>query len=200
MVTEERDATRMNDQQDTSSPQPPPAPVAGGVPPLEDDPNAPIDLAAFKHAFRRHASGVAVITSTRGDGTPVGFTATSLASLSAVPPLATFNMARSASTWPAIAENDRVIIHMLGRRNRAVAEKLSGPNADRFVGDHWHRGPHGLPVLNNVTSWVVGRIIERFPVHNNAVVVVQIEGGGMGEDDEALLYHERAYRVPGDRV
>ena len=166
------------------------------VPPLEADPHAPVDLSAFKHAFRRHAAGVAIVTSLAADGSPVGFTATSLASLSAVPPLATFNMARSASSWPAIADNDRVVIHMLGARNQAIAQIMSGPAAERFTGDHWHAGPHGLPVLNGVTSWMVGRIIERVSVHNNAVVVVQIEEGGMGADDEALLYHERGYRVP----
>jgi len=170
------------------------------TPPLESDPNAPLDLAAFKHAFRRHAAGVAAVTTLAADGTPVGFTATSLASLSAVPPLATFNMARSASTWPAIVENDRVIIHMLGARSRHVADRLAGPRAHRFDGDHWHVGPYGLPVLNDVTSWMVGRIVERVSVHNSAVVVVQIEGGGIGTDDEALLYHERTYRVPGPVV
>ncbi|TFD51605.1 flavin reductase [Cryobacterium frigoriphilum] len=170
--------------------------TAAPVPPLEADPNAPVDLAAFKHAFRRHAAGVAIVTSRRSDGTLVGFTATSLASLSAVPPLATFNMARTASAWPAILENDHVIIHMLGARNRGVAEIMSGPREHRFEGGHWHPGPYGIPVINDVTSWMVGRIIERVSVHNNAVVVVQIEEGGMGADDEALLYHERSYRVP----
>ena len=169
-------------------------------PPLAADLNAPDDLAAFKHAFRRHAAGVAAITTLAPDGSPVGFTATSLASLSAVPPLATFNMARSASSWAAIAVAERVVIHMLGAQNRAIAEKLAGPNTERFVGDHWEPGPYGLPVLTGVTSWMVGRIVERVSVHNNAVVVVQIEGGGMGTDDEALLYHERTYRVPGAAV
>jgi flavin reductase (DIM6/NTAB) family NADH-FMN oxidoreductase RutF len=171
---------------------------ADAPPPL--DTSDPVDLAAFKHAFRRHAAGVAAITALAPDGSPVGFTATSLASLSAVPPLATFNMARSASTWPAIVESERVIIHMLGARNRAVAELLAGPHAARFVGDHWHPGPYGLPLLDGVTSWMVGRIIDRVAVHNNAVVVVQIESGGMGVDDEALLYHERTFRTPGDAV
>jgi len=180
----------------------PSASLAGApsVPPLEADPHAPADLAAFKHAFRRHAAGVAAITTLAADGSPVGFTATSLASLSAVPPLATFNMARSASSWPAVVENERVVIHMLGSRNRAVAERLSGPHEKRFLGDHWHAGPHGLPVLNDVTSWMVGRIVERVSVHTSAIVVVQIEEGGMGEDDEALLYHERRYHVPGPQV
>lgn len=160
----------------------------------------PDDLVAFKNAFRRHAAGVAIITALRADGTPVGFTATSLASLSAVPPLATFNMALSASSWPAIAETDRVVIHTLGVRNRVAAEIMAGDNALRFVGEHWYSGPHGLPVIRDVTAWMSGRIIERIPVHNNAVVVVQIEEGGLGDRDEALLYHERAYLRPGDEA
>jgi flavin reductase (DIM6/NTAB) family NADH-FMN oxidoreductase RutF len=170
------------------------------VPPLDEDPSAPEDLAAFKRVFRRHAAGVAAITSLSADGTPVGFTATSLASLAAVPPLVTFNMARSASSWPAIAENERVIIHTLGVRNRSLAEQLAGPYEQRFTAENWHPGPHGLPVLNGVTSWMVGRIVERVHVHNNAVVVVQVEEGSLGEDDEALLYHERTYRSPGGSV
>ena len=184
---------------ETAGPSGPGTAVPASLP-LAADPNAPDDLAAFKHAFRRHAAGVAAITTLAPDGTPVGFTATSLASLSAVPPLATFNMARSASSWAAIAVADRVVIHMLGASNRAVAEKLAGPHAERFLGDHWHPGAYGLPVLDGVTSWMIGRIVERVSVHNNAVVVVQIEGGGMGPDSEALLYHERTYRVPGALV
>jgi flavin reductase (DIM6/NTAB) family NADH-FMN oxidoreductase RutF len=156
------------------------------------------DLSAFRQAFRRHAAGVAIVTAQTADGTPVGFTATSLASLAAVPPLATFNMALSASSWPAILETDRVVIHMLGVRNKGVAEILSADNSQRFLGDHWHRGPYGLPVINDVTSWMVGRIVERFPVHNSAVVVVQIEQGELGEPDEPLLYHERRYHRPSE--
>jgi flavin reductase (DIM6/NTAB) family NADH-FMN oxidoreductase RutF len=160
--------------------------------------SAPEDLASFKQAFRRHAAGVAIVTALRPDGTPVGFTATSLASLAAVPPLATFNMARSASTWSAIAETDRVAIHMLGTRNGDVARRMSGDRATRFTGDHWYPGPHGLPIIKDVTAWMSGRIIERVPVHNNAVVVVQIEDGELGDDDHPLLYHERGYFRPGD--
>jgi flavin reductase (DIM6/NTAB) family NADH-FMN oxidoreductase RutF len=155
------------------------------------------DLRAFKSAFRRHASGVAIITASDKAGHPVGFTATSLASLAAVPPLATFNMARSASSWPAIAETDFVGIHTLGVRNRRVAELMSGDNTIRFEGDHWYPGPHGVPLIRDVTGWMIGRIIQRIQVHNSAVIVVQIEQGGSGDDDEALLYRERMFLRPG---
>ncbi|UAJ78075.1 flavin reductase family protein [Leifsonia sp. ZF2019] len=156
------------------------------------------DLAAFRQTFRRHAAGVAIVTALGTDGKPVGFTATSLASLAAVPPLATFNMALSASSWPAIAETDRVVIHTLGVRNKAAAQKLAGDNAQRFEGEHWYAGPHGLPVIKDTTAWMVGRIIERVTVHNSAVVVVQIEQGGLGAEDAPLLYHERRYHRPAE--
>jgi len=157
----------------------------------------PPDLEAFKQAFRRHAAGVAVITSRTPDRTPVGFTATSVASLAAVPPLVTFNMARIASAWPAITVGNRVAIHMLGPRSQHLAERMAADHDVRFVGDHWHEGPHGVPILDGATAWMVGRIIEVLPVHNNAVVVAQIETGELGDPDEALVYHERMYMTPG---
>lgn len=160
-------------------------------------PEEPDGLAAFKQVFRRHAAGVVAITARTAEGKPVGFTATSLASLAAVPPLATFNMARVASAWPAIEKTDYVLIQTLGARNRGLADILSGDHDARFAGDHWTAGPHNLPMITGVTAWMVGRIIERHSVANNAVIVVQIEQGGTGEPDDALLYHERTYRTPG---
>src|SRR3954469_3300640 len=91
------------------------------------------DLAAFRQAFRRHAAGVAAVTALAPDGTPVGFTATSLASLAAVPPLATFNMAQVASAYRAMTVGNHVAIHMLGPRTRDIAQKLAADNAIRFV-------------------------------------------------------------------
>ncbi|WP_251858150.1 flavin reductase family protein [Herbiconiux sp. L3-i23] len=154
------------------------------------------DVAAFRQAFRRHAAGVAIVTARDTDGTPVGFTATSLASLAAVPPLATFNMARVASAWHAIENTDHVVIHMLGSRDRHLAQKLSAEASERFEGDHWHEGPYGLPVLDGVTAWMVGRIVRRIPVEDNAIVAVQIEQGALGDEDAPLLYHERGYHAP----
>jgi flavin reductase (DIM6/NTAB) family NADH-FMN oxidoreductase RutF len=153
---------------------------------------------AFTAAFRRHAAGVAAVTSVAPDGTPVGFTATSLASLAAVPPIATFNMARASSAWPAMTVGNRVIIHMLGSGTRPLAERLAADNTVRFDGDHWSAGAHQLPLLTGVTAWMLGRIIEVFPVHDNAVIVVEIEEGALGPQDHALLYHERRYLRPGN--
>ncbi|MGV8911098.1 MAG: flavin reductase family protein [Rhodoglobus sp.] len=161
-----------------------------------DNSEATDGIDAFKSAFRRHAAGVAVVTSLAPDGHPVGFTATSLASLSAVPPLATFNMAQVSSSWPAITVGNRVAIHMLGPRSRHLAERMAADHDLRFVGEHWHADESGLPLLDGATAVAIGHIVDVHPVHNNAVVVVEIDRGILGEEDEALIYHERAYMRP----
>lgn len=154
------------------------------------------DIEAFKQAFRRHAAGVAVVTTLLPDGSPAGFTATSLASLAAVPPLATFNMAQVSSAWPAMTVGNHVVIHTLGPRSMHHAQRMAGDRDLRFAGGHFSVGPRGVPVIDGVTSWMLGRIVEVLAVHANAVVVVQIEDGALGEADEALLYHERSYMRP----
>lgn len=164
------------------------------------EPHIVDDLSAFKLAFRRHAAGVAVVTGRTPEGTPVGFTATSLASLAAVPPLATFNMARVSTAWPAVEGTTHVVIHLLGARNRALADRLSGAHDERFAGDHWAPGPLDLPLLKDVPAWLLGRVVERLPVADAAVVVVQVEDGGLGAPDEALLYHDRSYLAPGSAI
>lgn len=155
-------------------------------------------IAAFKHAFRRHAAGVAIVTTRLPDGSPAGFTATSLASLAAVPPLATFNMAQISSAWPGMTVGNHVAIHMLGPHSRHHAERMAADRELRFATDGWAVGPYGVPILDGVTAWMLGRILDVHPVHSNAVVVVEIEDGKLGQEDEALLYHERHYMRPAE--
>jgi flavin reductase (DIM6/NTAB) family NADH-FMN oxidoreductase RutF len=163
----------------------------------QSTPDSPVDgLDAFKRAFRRHAAGVAAITTLVPDGRPAGFTATSLASLAAVPPLVTFNMAQVSSAWPAMTVGNRIAIHMLGPRSLHHAERMAADHDVRFQGEHWHAGRYGVPILEGVTAWMLGTIVEVHPVHANAVVIAEIETGELGDEDEALLYHERSYKKP----
>jgi flavin reductase (DIM6/NTAB) family NADH-FMN oxidoreductase RutF len=154
----------------------------------------------FKQVFRRHPAGVAVITARTPDGTPVGFTATSVSSLAAVPPLVTFNMARASSAWAAIEGTEHVLVHMLGVDDKDLAIKMAGPAGKRFTGDHWGPGPNGLPLLNDVPAWMLGRIVERLPVANNVVVVLAVEVGKLGEYEQGLLYAERKYHRLGPEL
>ncbi|MGW9415187.1 flavin reductase family protein [Arthrobacter cupressi] len=157
--------------------------------------DVPSFVGTFREMFRRHAAGVSIITADLA-GSPFGFTATSVASLSAEPPRFTFNMSRSSSSWPAIANSTYIGLHMLGHENEALADRFARGGGERFEGDHWEPGPFGVPLLKNVTGWLIGKIQMRLSFENNAVVVVEVVDGQVGEDGSPLLYHSGSYGQP----
>lgn len=148
----------------------------------------------FLEAFRRHGAGISVITLLKKDGSPSGFTATSLASLSASPPLATFNMSQTASSWSSVSKDATLLIHMLGVDNEGLARTMAGEASERFVGDHWEPGIDGLPLLKGVNAWLHVRVVDILEVEFSATVAVRILAGGLGSEADALVYQGQDYR------
>lgn len=148
---------------------------------------------SFIRAFSNHPGGVVVITGTTPDGEPVGFTATSLASLSAYPPRATFNIAQTASSWPAVAEGSLLAVHFLAKESQGLARRFAGTTSERFSGDHWYVSELGLPILREAIGVLVTRVNRQVPIDLNALIVLDIEQGHFTENHEPLLYHKRAF-------
>jgi flavin reductase (DIM6/NTAB) family NADH-FMN oxidoreductase RutF len=152
---------------------------------------------ALRASFRLHASGVSVITLLDPSGKPAGFTATSMTSLGANPPLASFNVARGSSTWPSLQSAEYVAIHTLGERNLELAQRMAADHTLRFAKSDWKTGPFELPIFVDATSVLIAKIREIHNVDNNAVVIVDIIEGLVGKEAPALLYYQRHYMTPG---
>lgn len=152
---------------------------------------------ALRASFRLHASGVSVITMIDEAGNPAGFTATSMTSLGANPPLASFNVASGSSSWPILCKAKYVAIHTLGDRNLELAGRMAADHTLRFTKNDWVRGPHNLPIFEDATSVMICEIREIHNVENNAVVIVNVLEGLVGEVGPALLYYQRHYMSPG---
>lgn len=152
---------------------------------------------ALRAVFRRHASGVSVITMNDNAGAPVGFTATSMTSLGANPPLASFNVASGASSWSAMNTADYVAIHTLGVENIELAKKMAAAHELRFADDDWTRGAHNLPIFSDASAILIAKVREIHSVESNAVVIVEIQEGLIGDEADALIYHQRAYKATG---
>lgn len=152
---------------------------------------------ALRASFRLHASGVSVITLLDAEGKPAGFTATSMTSLGANPPLASFNVARGSSTWPSLQKSKYVAIHTLGERNLELAQRMAADHTLRFAKSDWQIGPFDLPVFPDATSVLIAKIRDIHDVENNAVVIVDVIEGLVGKEAPALLYYQRHYLTPG---
>jgi flavin reductase (DIM6/NTAB) family NADH-FMN oxidoreductase RutF len=153
---------------------------------------SPEDL---RRTFRRHAAGVAVVTATGTSG-PVGFTVTSLVSVTAEPPRVSFNISHGSSSWPAVSLTRYLGIHLLGADQAELASTFARSGADRFAAPTvWAPGPRRVPLLDGCVAWMVGAVEERVSVGDHSIVVVKVLHLGGGPDvGEPLLYHDGAFR------
>ncbi|MCQ8833533.1 flavin reductase family protein [Streptomyces malaysiensis] len=162
---------------------------------LGTSPIATTDI--FRSVFRRHASGVAVITA-RGSR-PVGFTATSLSSVAAEPPLLSFGVGTDSSSWPVLSESEYVGVHILGEHQRELAATFARSGADRFgPATRWHSGPEGVPVLDGVLAWLVCRLVARIPAGDHRVLIGEVTTGTAAGAGRPLLYHQGRFNTLRD--
>ncbi len=153
---------------------------------------------ALRAVFRNHASGVSVITMVDERNNPVGFTATSMTSLGATPPLASFNVARGSSSWPALAAAKYVAIHTLSIESVELAQRMAASHELRFSQSDWQRGKHDLPIFEAATGVLIAKVREIHSIEANAVVIVEIEEGLVGAERQPLLYHQRSYKTAAE--
>jgi flavin reductase (DIM6/NTAB) family NADH-FMN oxidoreductase RutF len=154
-----------------------------------------VDIELFRQVFRRHAAGVAVVTTDAGRG-PAGVTVTSLASLSAEPPLLSFSIAATASTWPHLRDAGSAVIHLLGAHHAELARTFATSGINRFAEPtRWHRLPTGEPVLDSAAAWLRITIEHRLPAGGSHLVIGRIEQVGLAASGAPLLYHDGSYHA-----
>ncbi|MCX5535458.1 flavin reductase family protein [Streptomyces sp. NBC_00006] len=143
----------------------------------------------FRSVFRQHAAGVAVVTAP--GAAPVGFTATSLTSVSARPPVVSFGIGIGSSSWPTVAEAEHVGVHILGEHQADLAATFAKSGADRFGGPtRWFEGPQGVPILDGVLAWLVCKVIARVPAGDHQIVLAEALCGDPAGAGRPLLYHQ----------
>lgn len=154
---------------------------------------AAVDPDTFRAAFRQHPAGVAVITVWGPQG-PAGFTATSLASASLDPPLLTFVVSDTASSWVALSTATHLVVNLLDADARDVADRFATSGINRFAPPtRWRRLDTGEPRLEDVNGWLRGRIHERVPVGDHHLVVAEVVEAETYAAKGPLVHHDGSY-------
>ena len=96
----------------------------------------------LRDAFGLFATGVAVVTAVRPDGTPVGVTANSFASVSLEPPLLLWCLASGSSAAPAFTHAAPFAVHILAHHQLDLALNFARRTGDKFDAEHhWRNKP-----------------------------------------------------------
>ncbi len=147
----------------------------------------------FRALLRRHAAGVVVVTA--ADHRPAGFTATSFTSVSLNPPLVSFCLNRTASSWPVVSTASHVGVHVLNEAHEGLARTFATSGIDRFAPPtRWRPGPFGVPVLEGAAAVLICRVADRVHAGDHAIVLAEPVDGQYHDHERApLVYHMGRY-------
>lgn len=147
----------------------------------------------LRRTFGHFATGVAVVTTMGPDG-PVGLTVNSVASVSLRPPLMLWCLRRESASLPDFARNRHFAVNVLAAGQREASQAFATRRPDRFEAFPWTPGHAGVPVLADVSAWLVCRRGgEPQPVGDHVVMigeVVRHEAFGL----EPLVFAQSRYR------
>jgi flavin reductase (DIM6/NTAB) family NADH-FMN oxidoreductase RutF len=153
-------------------------------------PDRAVGADSFRRALAVHASGVVVITA-QNDGIPVGLTATSFSSVSLEPPLVSFYVDQSSTTWPWLRGADHFAVNILASDQADLAARFARKNIDRFAAPtRWRPGPLGAPLLQDVSAHLLCLPYETVEVGDHVLVVGLVAEAETHATGRPLLYHQ----------
>lgn len=130
----------------------------------------------FRHAMRRLATTIALVTSGRGDRWS-GMAATAVMSVCAEPPTLLTAVNRSASLHPVLMAEERFCVNLLADRHQELVGIFSGKKKgiERFETGGWIAHETGLPVLDDALASLVCRTTQRIEVGTHTLFVGVVE-------------------------
>lgn len=130
----------------------------------------------FRHAMRRLATTIALITSGRGDGW-TGMAATAVMSVCAEPPTLLTAVNRSASLHPVLMIEERFCVNLLAARHQELVGIFSGKKRgfERFETGGWTAHASGIPILDDALASLVCRVTQRIEVGTHTLFVGEVE-------------------------
>ncbi|MEU5897937.1 MULTISPECIES: flavin reductase family protein [Streptomyces] len=173
-----------------------------------DDERAPLDRNEFRRVLGNFATGVTVITAPPHEdcgpgenggpderGGPAGFACQSFASLSLDPPLVSFMVARTSTTWPRIARAGVFCVNILGADQGDLCRGFAVSGADKFADVVYDAAPvSGSPRLAGAPAWVDCTIQAVHPGGDHLIVVGRVDALGATQDDaDPLLFHRGTF-------
>ncbi|ACZ90919.1 MULTISPECIES: flavin reductase family protein [Streptosporangium] len=153
-------------------------------------PGRAVDGERFRQALAVHAAGVVVVTA-QSEGIPAGLTATSFSSVSLAPPLVSFYVDQSSTTWPWLRQADHFAVNVLASDQAELASRFARKGVDRFAAPtSWRPGPLGVPLLNGASAQLICSPHSTVDIGDHVLVVGLVTETNLDPGGRPLLYHQ----------
>ena len=160
-----------------------------GVPGATDGPGP------FESIIDRSRHPMVVATVSSRDGEPAGCLVGFHTRCSVEPPRYLVCLSTLNRTFEVASEVGTMAVHHLDAGDVDLARLFgeeTGDEVDKFGGVAWSHGPGGAPVLLDVDSWWVGRIVATIPLGDHTGFVLDPIAGRAGADRAPFTADEAA--------
>jgi flavin reductase (DIM6/NTAB) family NADH-FMN oxidoreductase RutF len=153
----------------------------------------PADGAGLRAAFGAFPSGVVAVCA-EIDGVPTGLAVSTFVPVSLDPPLVSFCVQNSSTTWPRLAAASHLGLSLLGIDQREVARSLAARTGDRFAGLELKHGAGHAIFVGGASAWIEGTIDTKVPAGDHHVVILRIHRLATRDEVDPLVFHGSRFR------
>ena len=155
----------------------------------------PVDGDLYRKLAGSFPTGVAIVTTRAGDGSPKGLTTQSFVGLSMTPPLMLVSIDKNSRTLAGLREARGFVINFVKIGAEDVATRFASKAEDKFADVAWRpsEAAHGAPILHDSAIAYAECAMERsIEAGDHWMFIGRVEGGAV-LGGVPLLYYHRTY-------
>lgn len=154
-----------------------------------------VDQKLFRSTLSNYASGITIISGTNGNE-PVGFTCQSFYSVSVEPPLISFSVMLTSTTYPKIRESGRFAVNVLADSQQEISNQFARKGTDKWAGISWRPTRRNNPVIEDSLMWLDCDIVSEHVAGDHYIVVGRVTEMSQEEwhAKAPLLFFKGQYR------
>ncbi len=155
--------------------------------------SADLSPASLRAAFGHFPTGVVAIAA-HVNGEKVGLAASTFVPVSLEPPLVSFCVQNTSTTWPKLKDLPALGISVLGQQHDTAARTLAAKTGDRFAGMETEARDNGALFIHGTSVWLETSIDQLVPAGDHTIVVLAISDIVIDPDVEPMVFHRSAFR------
>jgi flavin reductase (DIM6/NTAB) family NADH-FMN oxidoreductase RutF len=155
-----------------------------------------MDSKELRRVMGHFATGVTIVTTRDGSGTPFGLTANAFASLSLDPPLALVCVDKAAQCYSCFAGSGHFAVNVLAEHQEEVSRRFATKGVSKFDGLHWRPSAHGLALIEGAIGHIECRIVYTYDGGDHTIYVGEVLHASGQEGRPLLFYKGKYHRLP----
>jgi len=150
----------------------------------------------LREAFGHFPSGVVAIAA-EVDGVREGLAASTFVPVSLEPPLVSFCVQNTSTTWPKLKGVRMLGISVLGEAHDEAARTLAAKTGDRFAGLETVSNASGAVFIQGTGLWLESAIEQLIPAGDHTIVVLRVNEVCVDAEVAPIVFHRSTFRRLG---